>query len=304
MKANFDISAIAQLCRTYAAHRNWSINTTSLRASDIIDEAAFVDSLAELLKAALAFLMWGGQVVVCSTHNGAENPFNQTIQDILSGRAPHKHVRIDFDQALKDGLYERICLVKGDEWTAEGEAAWRQEIIDFYGEGADEELFCVPSASSGACLVSPANTANVAAQGFDIGVTAAMGMNPMMIGMQQGTQLVQVVQQMGGGKQALQGIATGFLSILNPMSLATIGIVAFGAAGIQALTSLGGETRTFDDAMADLKAWQGGCPPASLRTGIFMRAMSIAIAVAMAVGSVAVTIPTCRIRSRPIAPGA
>ena len=96
------------------------------------------------------------------------------------------------------------------------------------------------------------HTANIGAQGFDIGVTAAMGMNPMMIGMQQGTQLVQVMQQMGGGKQALQGIATGFMSILNPMSLATIGIVAFGAAGIQALMSLGGETRSFDDALADL----------------------------------------------------
>ena len=130
----------------------------------IIDEAAFVDSLAELLKAALAFLMWGGQVVVCSTHNGAENPFNQTIQDILSGRAPHKHLRIDFDQALQDGLYERICLVKGEEWSAEGEAPWRQEIIDFYGEGADEELFCVPSASSGAWLPGPLIEARMTAE--------------------------------------------------------------------------------------------------------------------------------------------
>lgn len=102
--------------------------------------------------------------------------------------------------------------------------------------------------------VSSANTANIAAQGFDIGVTASMGMNPMMIGMQQGTQLVQVMQQMGGGKTALQGIAAGFASLLNPMSLATIGIVAFGAAGIQALMSLGGEARSFDDAMTDLQA--------------------------------------------------
>ncbi|RCW78076.1 phage tail tip lysozyme [Paracoccus lutimaris] len=100
--------------------------------------------------------------------------------------------------------------------------------------------------------VNSANTANVAAQGFDIGVTAAMGTNPAMIGLQQGTQLVQVMQQMGGGKQALQGIATGFLSLLNPMSLATIGVVAFGAAGIQALMSLGGETKTSGEALADL----------------------------------------------------
>ncbi len=121
----------------------------------MIDEAAFVDSLPELLKAALAFLMWGGQVVVCSTHNGTENEFNKQIQDILAGRSKYSHIRIDFDQALKDGLYERICLVNGREWTPEGEAQWRQEIIDFYGEGADEELFCIPTMGSGAWLSAP-----------------------------------------------------------------------------------------------------------------------------------------------------
>lgn len=121
----------------------------------IIDEAAFVDQLAELLKAALAFLMWGGQVVVCSTHDGAENPFNQAIQDILSGRSKYAHLRIDFDQALNEGLYQRIALVTGKTWTPEAEAKWRQDIIDFYGDGAEEELFCVPSLSSGAWLSAP-----------------------------------------------------------------------------------------------------------------------------------------------------
>ncbi len=121
----------------------------------IIDEAAFVDSLAELLKAALAFLMWGGQVVVCSTHDGAENVFNATVQDILAGRSKFKHLRIDFDQALRDGLYQRICLVTGKDWSAEAEAGWRQDIIDFYGDGADEELFCVPALGSGAWLPAP-----------------------------------------------------------------------------------------------------------------------------------------------------
>lgn len=121
----------------------------------IIDEAAFVDQLAELLKAALAFLMWGGQVVVCSTHDGAENPFNQAIQDILSGRSKYAHLRIDFDQALNEGLYQRIALVTGKTWTPEAEAKWRQDIIDFYGDGAEEELFCVPSLSSGAWLPAP-----------------------------------------------------------------------------------------------------------------------------------------------------
>jgi phage FluMu gp28-like protein len=121
----------------------------------IIDEAAFVDELKELLKAALAFLMWGGQVIVCSTHNGAENDFNVAVQDILSGRSKYAHLRIDFDQALHEGLYERIALVTGKAWSAEAEAKWRQDIIDFYGDGADEELYCVPSLSSGAWLPAP-----------------------------------------------------------------------------------------------------------------------------------------------------
>lgn len=130
----------------------------------IIDEAAFVDNLAELLKAAMAFLMWGGQVVVCSTHDGVDNAFNQTIQDILAGRAPYRHLHIDFDEALRDGLYERICLVKGEAWSAEAEADWRAKIIAFYGEGADEELFCVPSASSGSWLPGPLIEARMTAE--------------------------------------------------------------------------------------------------------------------------------------------
>ena len=121
----------------------------------IIDEAAFVESLPELLKAALAFLMWGGQVIVCSTHDGADNPFNQLIQDVLGGRLPYHHGRVDFDQALQDGLYERICMVTRREWSPEAEAKWRDEIIAFYGEGADEELFCIPTMGSGAWLPGP-----------------------------------------------------------------------------------------------------------------------------------------------------
>ena len=130
----------------------------------IIDEAAFVESLPELLKAALAFLMWGGQVIICSTHDGADNPFNQLIQDVLGGRLPYKHARIDFDQALREGLYQRICLVTHKEWSPEAEAEWRAEIIAFYGEGADEELFCVPTMGSGAWLPGPLIEARMTAE--------------------------------------------------------------------------------------------------------------------------------------------
>ncbi|WP_051694165.1 terminase large subunit domain-containing protein [Desulfohalovibrio reitneri] len=135
----------------------------SIQGHIVIDEGAFVDQLAELLKAALAMLMWGGRVDVISTHNGAENPFAELIQETQSGARPYSLHRTTFDDALYEGLYRRICLVKQGKapteavraelaWSPESEARWRQEMVDFYGDNAEEELFCVPRRSGGAYL--------------------------------------------------------------------------------------------------------------------------------------------------------
>lgn len=118
----------------------------------VIDEAAFHDDLGEVLKAAMAMLLWGGRVVIISTHNGEDNLFNELIQDCLAGKRPYSVHRIDFDKAIAQGLYRRVCLRKGMAWTAAGEAAWRQETIDFYGDNANEELFCIPRQGGGAWL--------------------------------------------------------------------------------------------------------------------------------------------------------
>jgi hypothetical protein len=74
------------------------------------------------------------------------------------------------------------------------------------------------------------NTANIAAQFQDIGVTAAMGMNPLTIALQQGTQLSAILNSM---ESPLAGIAQAFKQIINPVSLMTIGIIALVAAGLQ-----------------------------------------------------------------------
>lgn len=120
----------------------------------IIDEAAFVDNLREVLKAAIALTMWGGRVLVISTHNGAANPFAEVINDIRAGRVPYGLVRFDLDDALRAGLYERICLVSNgrQEWSPEAEADWRENLIKTYGDGADEELYVVPSQGGGVVL--------------------------------------------------------------------------------------------------------------------------------------------------------
>lgn len=79
----------------------------------VIDEAAFHDQLKELLKAALAMLIWGGEVHVISTHNGDNNPFNELVTDIRAGRRKGSVHRVDFTEAVADGLYRRVCACGG-----------------------------------------------------------------------------------------------------------------------------------------------------------------------------------------------
>lgn len=118
----------------------------------ILDEFAFHDDAEGLLKAAMALLIWGGKVLVISTHNGVDNPFNGLINEVRSGKRPGKVVRCTFDQALEEGLYQRVCLMRGLTWSPEAEATWRSEIYAFYGADADEELRCIPSQGSGVFL--------------------------------------------------------------------------------------------------------------------------------------------------------
>ena len=120
----------------------------------VIDEAAFHDNLPELMKAAMAFTMWGGLVRVISTHNGAENPFNELVNDIRAGRRPFSLHRVTLDDALCEGLYHRMCQKAGRRFSAAAEREWRARIFAEYGDAASEELLCVPRASSGAFLSS------------------------------------------------------------------------------------------------------------------------------------------------------
>lgn len=78
------------------------------------------------------------------------------------------------------------------------------------------------------------NTANIAAQFQDIGVTAAMGMSPIQIALQQGTQLSAVLQQLKDSGQGVgKGLASAFTSVISPLSLVTIGVIAAGTAAFQ-----------------------------------------------------------------------
>lgn len=129
-------------------------NLRGMQGDVVIDEAAFHDSLHELLKAAMALTMWGARVRIISTHNGVDNEYNQYVQDARAGRKPYSVHRITLDDALQDGVFKRICYVTGQTWSPEAEAAWRAKTIANAPskEAADEEYYCVPSQSGGSAL--------------------------------------------------------------------------------------------------------------------------------------------------------
>ena len=118
----------------------------------VIDEAAFVDDLEEVLKAALAFRQWGGRVHVLSTHNGEASPFAALVRDIRERVRPGSLHTVTLKQAIAEGLYMRICQVTGQAWSRQSEAAWEAALRAGYGIHAAEELDCIPSAGAGAWL--------------------------------------------------------------------------------------------------------------------------------------------------------
>jgi phage FluMu gp28-like protein len=127
-------------------------NIRGLQGRVIIDEAAFHSAVKEVLKAVNALVIWGGVVRVISTHNGHANPFNDLIKDTRAGKTKFRIHHATFDDAVANGLYERVCLVKGWTVTAEGKQAWYDDVRGSYGtdEAAmKEELDAVPKEGEG-----------------------------------------------------------------------------------------------------------------------------------------------------------
>jgi len=132
-------------------------NIRGLQGIVVLDEAAFHPNVQAVLDAATALLIWGGKIRVISSHNGRKNPFNQLIEDIKAGRYGNsaKVLIATFDDAVKNGLYERVCMMKGTTPTAEGKHEWYSKIRNLYGPrkaAMREELDAIPRDGGGASI--------------------------------------------------------------------------------------------------------------------------------------------------------
>jgi phage FluMu gp28-like protein len=120
-----------------------------------IDEAAFHQDVGAVIEACLALIIWGGRIRIISTHNGTKNPFNQLIIDSRAGLYAFKVFHVTFDDAVANGLFERVCLVKGWTPTASGKKEWYQKVRKAYGTrkaAMMEELDAIPREGSGVAL--------------------------------------------------------------------------------------------------------------------------------------------------------
>lgn len=130
-------------------------NIRGLQGIVVVDEAAYHDDVRAVLDAVNALLIWGGKIRIISTHNGSRNPFNILIRECKAGKADYTLHFIPFEDAVKNGLYERVCLIKGETPTPEGKAAWHKKIRGSYGTriaAMKEELDCVPKDSEGSFM--------------------------------------------------------------------------------------------------------------------------------------------------------
>lgn len=132
-------------------------NIRGLQGKVVIDEAAFHPNVQGVMEAATALLIWGGRISVISSHNGKNNPFNQFVKDIengVFGEDAKVHV-VTFDDAVENGLYERVCFMQGKQATLEGKEKWYKKIRKAYGSrkaAMREELDAIPRDGSSVCL--------------------------------------------------------------------------------------------------------------------------------------------------------
>jgi len=127
------------------------------------DEAAWHDRPREMWAALSMAATWGGQVSVLSTHNGEGSLFAELVKEaaaVAGGTAdPSREAVIDWsyhrttiEDAVEDGLVEKILGLKRPDPAARAEWLRRQRARARDEDTWNQECMCVPSAESATLL--------------------------------------------------------------------------------------------------------------------------------------------------------
>ena len=119
----------------------------------IIDEAAYVDDLSGMIKAATPILGQGAYIHIISTERGSENTFHKTYNELVTGKRLGSVHTVTLDDALRMGHFKRLCRDNPDfwlrwkvhpgKWSLKKQKAYREWLINQVDD-PDSELFCIP----------------------------------------------------------------------------------------------------------------------------------------------------------------
>lgn len=156
-----------------------------------------------------------------------------------------------------DGVIRRYGILAAESVAASKGTLQNAAAVELLNSRLRQQAAIRPAANQNIAgfggNVASFQTANIAAQFQDIGVTAAMGMSPLQIALQQGTQLSAVLGPMGAAG-AVRGLGAAFASLISPVSLITIGLIAASAAAIQYFMSADEKAKTTDQALGEHEA--------------------------------------------------
>lgn len=91
---------------------------------------------------------------------------------------------------------------------------------------------------------------NLVANFNDVGMMIAAGQNPLQLAIQQGTQITQVIGPMGAAG-AMKALGGAFVSMLSPINLVTLGVIAFGSMAVQWLFDSGDAAKSLTERIDD-----------------------------------------------------
>ncbi len=130
------------------------------RCLGICDEAAHHD-LDEWLKASSAIDIWGGRRAILSTHHGTDSGFYRYVQKVKASIAEGKPIAsfhsVFFDEALRLGLYKRICRLSRPQiaWTQQLEDEWVENLRHRNQDVFDEEFLGIVTGASNQLIGRP-----------------------------------------------------------------------------------------------------------------------------------------------------
>lgn len=138
--------------------------------------------------------------------------------------------------------------------------------------GAQTTAAGAAGATARANRLAAGSVGNLIAQFNDIGVMTAAGQDPLMMMIQQGSQITQVIGPLGAAG-AVKALGAAFVGMLNPVSLVTLAVIAFGATAAQWLIGADEKAVSLGDRFTELSAALKSVDLAGKRAGQSVAAM-------------------------------